>query len=97
MKPKFPREFANIIIYVSCRTNIGNANLFGLSVDLHLTTNQYAACLALFFMAYVLFEVPSNMVSRGYTEQIAFLARFLSTYCNTLQPVHKGHESMAAI
>lgn len=38
------------------RTNIGNANLFGLSKDLHLTSTQYAACLACFFVFYVLFE-----------------------------------------
>lgn len=34
------------------RTNIGNANLFGLSRDLKLTVNEYAACLALFFAFY---------------------------------------------
>ncbi|EKC99973.1 hypothetical protein A1Q2_05737 [Trichosporon asahii var. asahii CBS 8904] len=48
------------------RTNIGNANLFGLSKDLGLTSTQYAACLACFFVFYVLFEVPSNMVMKAW-------------------------------
>jgi len=46
------------------RTNIGNANLFGLSTDLKLSVNEYSACLAVFFAFYVLFEVPSNMVMK---------------------------------
>jgi hypothetical protein len=46
------------------RTNIGNANLFGLSVDLKLSTTEYSACLAIFFAFYVIFEVPSNMVMK---------------------------------
>ena len=48
------------------RSNIGNANLFGLSVDLKLTTTEYQACLAVFFAFYVLFEVPSNMVMKAW-------------------------------
>jgi hypothetical protein len=48
------------------RTNIGNANLFGLSADLKLETHQYQACLAVFFAFYVLFEVPSNMVMKAW-------------------------------
>jgi hypothetical protein len=47
------------------RSNIGNANLFGLSADLGLSTTQYSACLAIFFAFYVLFEVPSNMVMKA--------------------------------
>lgn len=46
------------------RTNIGNANLFGLSADLGLNPTQYSACLAVFFAMYVTFEVPSNMVMK---------------------------------
>jgi len=40
--------------------------LFGLSVDLNLDSNQYAACLAAFFVFYVLCEVPSNMVMKAW-------------------------------
>lgn len=48
------------------RTNIGNANLFGLSKDLKLTTVEYNTCLAIFFAFYVMFEVPSNMVMKAW-------------------------------
>ena len=48
------------------RTNIGNANLFGLTPDLGLTTVQYNSCLAIFFAFYVIFEVPSNMVMKAW-------------------------------
>lgn len=48
------------------RSNIGNANLFGLSVDIKLTSDEYATCLAIFFVCYVLFEVPSNMVMKAW-------------------------------
>lgn len=48
------------------RSNIGNANLFGLSVDINLNSTQYGACLAIFFAFYVLFEVPSNMVMKAW-------------------------------
>ena len=30
--------------------------------DLALTSTQYSVCLLLFFVSYVIFEVPSNMI-----------------------------------
>jgi len=48
------------------RTNIGNASLFGLQTDLKLKGLEYANCLAIFFVFYVLFEVPSNMVMKAW-------------------------------
>ncbi|KAG6381714.1 major facilitator superfamily domain-containing protein [Boletus reticuloceps] len=44
------------------RTSIGNAKLYGLETDLHLTDTQYLLCLTLFFFSYAIFEVPSNIV-----------------------------------
>ncbi|KAF3935802.1 hypothetical protein ABW19_dt0203990 [Dactylella cylindrospora] len=44
------------------RTNIGNAKIAGMEEDLQLTSNQYSIALVVFFIGYVLFEVPSNMV-----------------------------------
>ena len=43
------------------RTNIGNANVAGMAKDLHLTSSQYFLILVVFFIGYVLFEVPSNV------------------------------------
>ncbi|KAF2439360.1 MFS general substrate transporter [Karstenula rhodostoma CBS 690.94] len=44
------------------RTNIGNAKVAGMQEDLNLTSNQYSICLVVFFVTYVVFEVPSNML-----------------------------------
>ncbi|BEJ15846.1 hypothetical protein CspHIS471_0504510 [Cutaneotrichosporon sp. HIS471] len=48
------------------RSNIGNANLFGLSRHINLTSTDYATCLSIFFVFYVLCEVPSNMIMKAW-------------------------------
>ncbi|KAG6831946.1 hypothetical protein H0H92_006547 [Tricholoma furcatifolium] len=42
------------------RSNVGNAKLDGLATDLELSGADYNTALALYFVAYVVFEVPSN-------------------------------------
>ncbi|CEN59528.1 Putative Vitamin H transporter [Aspergillus calidoustus] len=44
------------------RTNIGNAKIAGMGDDLGLTSNQYSVALVVFFVGYVVFEPPSNMI-----------------------------------
>lgn len=44
------------------RTNIGNAKIAGMADDLELSSKQYSMCLVVFFITYVLFEAPSNMI-----------------------------------
>ncbi|PSK60180.1 hypothetical protein B9Z65_1078 [Elsinoe australis] len=44
------------------RTNIGNAKIAGMADDLHLTSAQYSVILVVFFVGYVVFEPPSNMI-----------------------------------
>lgn len=44
------------------RTNIGNAKIAGMATDLSLTSNQYSIALVVFFVTYVFFEPPSNML-----------------------------------
>ncbi|KAI0641721.1 MFS general substrate transporter [Trametes meyenii] len=46
------------------RANIGNAKVLGLAASLHLTNNQYNWALSIFFIGYVLFETPSNILLR---------------------------------
>ena len=41
--------------------NIANAKVFGLAQDLNLTGNRYNVALVIFFVPYILFEVPSNV------------------------------------
>lgn len=47
------------------RVNISNANVFGLSQELKLTTgNKFNNALVIFFVPYILFEIPSNMIMK---------------------------------
>lgn len=44
------------------RTNIANASVFGLVKDLNLAGNEYNTALTIFFVPYILFEIPSNIL-----------------------------------
>ncbi|KAJ5004246.1 MFS transporter prlL [Colletotrichum sp. SAR 10_66] len=44
------------------RTNIGNAKIAGMADDIGLSSSQYSIVLVVFFIGYVLFEPPSNMI-----------------------------------
>ena len=44
------------------RSNVANAKLDGLTKDLHMTNDQYLTGLTVFFIGYILFEVPWNIV-----------------------------------
>ena len=44
------------------RTNIANASVFGLNKDLGLVGNQYNTALTMFFVPYIAFEIPSNII-----------------------------------
>ncbi|KAF5709074.1 high-affinity nicotinic acid transporter [Fusarium mundagurra] len=44
------------------RANIGNAKIEGIEADLGLTSKQYQITLSIFFVSYILCEVPSNWI-----------------------------------
>ncbi|CAG9952820.1 unnamed protein product [Clonostachys rosea f. rosea IK726] len=44
------------------RVNISNANVFGLSTELGLEKTQFNTALVIFFVPYILFEIPSNLL-----------------------------------
>ncbi|KAF7187612.1 MFS transporter prlL [Pseudocercospora fuligena] len=44
------------------RTNIGNAKIGGMEEDFDLTSNQYSMIVLVFFISYLICEVPSNMI-----------------------------------
>ena len=46
------------------RINIGNARLQGLEKDLNMKGQDYNIALFVFFIPYILFEVPSNILIR---------------------------------
>ncbi|KAI0485285.1 major facilitator superfamily transporter [Xylariaceae sp. FL0804] len=53
--------FLYLITYLD-KTNIGNAKIEGLLDDIHISGQQYSIALSIFFIPYILAEVPSNML-----------------------------------
>ena len=52
------------------RVNVANAKLFNLTQDLHLVGNQYNIALVLFFVPYVVFEIPANILLKRFRPSI---------------------------
>ncbi|ESK95026.1 mfs transporter [Moniliophthora roreri MCA 2997] len=52
------------------RTNVGNARIIGLADDLKLSPPAYNTSLALYFVAYVIFEVPANIILKRFNPQL---------------------------
>lgn len=79
------------------RTNIGNAKIAGMMEDLSLTSNEYSVALVVFFVSYVVFEVPSNLVlSRTRPSRFLPIIMFLwggITCCMAV--IHNYHQLVA--
>ncbi|KAF5987928.1 major facilitator superfamily transporter [Fusarium coicis] len=55
------------LLYLFCfidRANIGNARLAGLEEDLGLTGNDYNLVLSVFYISYIVFEIPANLLCK---------------------------------
>ncbi|KAJ5795878.1 uncharacterized protein N7518_004418 [Penicillium psychrosexuale] len=55
------------ILYLFCfidRANVGNAKLAGFDKDLGLKGYDYNAVLSIFFISYIIFEIPSNLMCK---------------------------------
>ncbi|KAF4463166.1 tartrate transporter [Fusarium albosuccineum] len=50
-----------LVAYID-KANIGNAKIEGMLDDLHMTGDQYNIALSIYFIPYILGEVPSNMI-----------------------------------
>jgi MFS family permease len=46
------------------RANIGNARLAGLEKDLHLKGYDYNILLSIFYVSYIVFEIPANLFTK---------------------------------
>ncbi|RJE23921.1 MFS transporter [Aspergillus sclerotialis] len=57
-----PILFVLFLLAFIDRINIGNARLQGLEDDLNMAGHQYNIALFVFFIPYILFEVPSNVI-----------------------------------
>lgn len=49
---------------------VANARVEGLATDLHMTGDQYLTGLTLYFIGYVLFEVPCNIILKRTTPRL---------------------------
>lgn len=61
------------ILYLTAfidRINIANAKTFGLVTDLNLTGVEYNTALTIFFVPYVFFEIPSNILLKKLSPRI---------------------------
>ncbi|KAL4945727.1 hypothetical protein BDV06DRAFT_184049 [Aspergillus oleicola] len=55
------------LLYLFCfidRANIGNARLAGFDTDLNMTGNDYNAVLSVFYISYIIFEIPCNLACK---------------------------------
>ncbi|KAM5531745.1 hypothetical protein V8D89_014594 [Ganoderma adspersum] len=52
------------------RVNISNAAIFGLKTDLHLGGTEFNQALVVFFVPYVLFEIPSNALLKHFKPHV---------------------------
>ncbi|KAI0195502.1 major facilitator superfamily domain-containing protein [Astrocystis sublimbata] len=52
------------------RSNVGNARIEGLLDDLHMTGDHYLNGLTLYFVGYVLFEIPCNIILKKTSPKI---------------------------
>src|SRR5262245_35716440 len=53
------------------RVNIANANVFGLSKELNIVDgNKYNTALVIFFVPYILFEIPSNILLKKFKPRV---------------------------
>lgn len=43
---------------------------YGLREDLHISVKQYSSTLTAFFVMYIVFEIPSNIVMRKMTPRV---------------------------
>ncbi|OAX44296.1 MFS general substrate transporter [Rhizopogon vinicolor AM-OR11-026] len=52
------------------RSNIGNAKIDGMATDIGLSATGYNAALAIYFIGYVVFEVPANIILKRWNPQV---------------------------
>lgn len=62
------------------RSNIGNTKIEGIDVDLGINGIQWNIVLSLFFVPYILLEVPSNMLLKRFNRPSLYLGILVTTW-----------------
>ncbi|RPD67314.1 MFS general substrate transporter [Lentinus tigrinus ALCF2SS1-7] len=80
------------------RTNIGNARIAGLERDTHLHGTQFNTALAIFYVSYILVELPSNLVLKKFkpSRWLPFLVTIWGTV-TTLSGLVQNFSGLLAI
>ncbi|EMD33226.1 hypothetical protein CERSUDRAFT_118267 [Gelatoporia subvermispora B] len=79
------------------RVNISNAVLFGLKDDLKLGGNQYNVALVVFFVPYVIFEIPSNILLKRFKPHVWLsFCMFLFGLITVLQGLTQNFSGLVA-
>ena len=79
------------------RTNIANASIFGLQKDLKLKSTEYNTALTIFFIPYILFEIPSNMLLKKLKPHVWLSAcMFLFGFVTIMQGLVKNYSGLLA-
>ncbi|KAI9263337.1 major facilitator superfamily domain-containing protein [Phascolomyces articulosus] len=80
------------------RVNIGHAKLAGIMDDLHISESLYMWSLSIFFVGYVIFEVPANMFLKwiGPRKWIALIMVVWGTVMCAMAAVTNGEGLMAS-
>lgn len=77
------------------RVNIANANVFGLSKELGLQGDEYNTALVIFFVPYVLFEIPSNILLKKFKPHVWLsLNMFLFGFVTIMQGIVKSYSGL---
>lgn len=91
-----------ILIYIMNyldRNNIGAARLKGLQKDLNLNDTQYATCLSILYVGYILMQVPSNMFINRIQRPSLYIACAMTVWglISTLSGVAKDFKDLVVI
>ncbi|KAI1339186.1 major facilitator superfamily transporter [Xylariaceae sp. FL0016] len=90
--------FLYLITYLD-KTNIGNAKIEGLLDDLNMTGDQYNIALSIFFVPYILAEVPSNMILEKFNRPSLYMGTIVLLWgvVMTLTGIIKDFGDLAAV
>ncbi|KAF2738716.1 major facilitator superfamily transporter [Polyplosphaeria fusca] len=91
-----------VLIYIMNyldRNNIAAARLGGLQEDLNIDNTQYATCLSILYVGYILMQVPSNMFINRISRPSLYIsvAMLLWGMISTLSGNTKNYSGMVAI
>ncbi|KAF5018232.1 hypothetical protein F66182_9795 [Fusarium sp. NRRL 66182] len=79
------------------RVNIANADVFGLSEELNLEKTEYNTALVVFFVPYILFEIPSNILLKRFKPHVWLsLNMFLFGLTTLLQGLVQNYSGLIA-